>query len=462
MATGCGVIAIEAAARGHRVVATDLYESALALARWNAALNGIADIDFRQGHLFEPVRGERFALILTAPHYGRVYDQLRVETLLSGVPHIEDGGRLVLATQLEWEGSGPPHLCPAVLVPLCRREGLGAQLSPIDSPLKRQWFQRSTSLGGLPEVPSRARFLVELWRPGDGTVAVQMPAALPARDLIPLSRLTLARGPGAYAAVASAQDAQQLSELVAQLQAGSLTLSGPLPAALYDSCRFGDGTCLDRPGSRGAAAAILDVHGGVRPCAFGQAVAPADRTLADYQSALAARANEAAARRGCATCAAEPSCSRCLFPTPLDEAAYCDFIRAHTLGLARLRQLTRLLAALAARKEFGTTLRVKAGPSPHLLFARQRPSGAASSPYPSVAARWRSAHAWVVAVDDRHYLACPRESTLALTELDPFAAEIAELVGEHASQAELVAYTARIPLPPRMLSRALERLASGL
>src|SRR5690242_4349894 len=59
MGTGTGVLAVEAAARGHRVTATDLYEKTLDLARFNAQLNDIDSIDFRQGHLFEPARGEK-------------------------------------------------------------------------------------------------------------------------------------------------------------------------------------------------------------------------------------------------------------------------------------------------------------------------------------------------------------------------------------------------------------------
>src|SRR5262249_16811215 len=100
--TGCGIVAIEAAARGHSGVATHLFETALQVARFNARLNP-GGIDFRQGHLFEPVSDEKFDLILTAPHYGQIYDQLRCEVLRAGPRCLTATGKLVLATQLEWE-----------------------------------------------------------------------------------------------------------------------------------------------------------------------------------------------------------------------------------------------------------------------------------------------------------------------------------------------------------------------
>ena len=36
---------------------------------YNAALNGIANVEFRAGDLFEPVNGERFDLIVSQPPY---------------------------------------------------------------------------------------------------------------------------------------------------------------------------------------------------------------------------------------------------------------------------------------------------------------------------------------------------------------------------------------------------------
>ena len=68
LGTGCGIVALHLALRG-ATVATDLSERALRLARANARLNRVEGIDFRQGDLFAPVAGERFALIASNPPF---------------------------------------------------------------------------------------------------------------------------------------------------------------------------------------------------------------------------------------------------------------------------------------------------------------------------------------------------------------------------------------------------------
>src|SRR5438046_1475536 len=62
--TVCGIHAIRAARYARRVVATDLNPRALRFARFNAALNGVANIEFREGSLWEPVGDETFDLIV--------------------------------------------------------------------------------------------------------------------------------------------------------------------------------------------------------------------------------------------------------------------------------------------------------------------------------------------------------------------------------------------------------------
>jgi hypothetical protein len=69
LGTGCGIQALLAAKHSQRVVATDVNARALAFARFNAALNGIDVIEFRQGDLFEPVANERFGLVVANPPY---------------------------------------------------------------------------------------------------------------------------------------------------------------------------------------------------------------------------------------------------------------------------------------------------------------------------------------------------------------------------------------------------------
>ncbi|WP_449283312.1 class I SAM-dependent methyltransferase [Leucobacter sp.] len=69
LGTGCGVVAMHLALRG-RVIATDISERALMMARANARLNGVERrIEFRRGDLFAPVADERFDLILSNPPF---------------------------------------------------------------------------------------------------------------------------------------------------------------------------------------------------------------------------------------------------------------------------------------------------------------------------------------------------------------------------------------------------------
>ena len=69
LGTGCGVQALIAAGFSGRVIATDVNERALAMARLNALMNGIANVEFRRGDLFEPVADETFDLVVANPPF---------------------------------------------------------------------------------------------------------------------------------------------------------------------------------------------------------------------------------------------------------------------------------------------------------------------------------------------------------------------------------------------------------
>jgi HemK-related putative methylase len=72
MGTGSGIGAVFAARRGARVIAVDINPHAVRCARINALLNKVDDVvEVREGDLFEPVRGERFDLVLFNPPYYR-------------------------------------------------------------------------------------------------------------------------------------------------------------------------------------------------------------------------------------------------------------------------------------------------------------------------------------------------------------------------------------------------------
>ncbi|MGH7265367.1 MAG: HemK2/MTQ2 family protein methyltransferase [Candidatus Rokuibacteriota bacterium] len=66
--TGAGFVAVLAARRAKRVLATDVVPECLALAARNAALNGVAErVETRLGDCFDPVQGETFDLIVSGP-----------------------------------------------------------------------------------------------------------------------------------------------------------------------------------------------------------------------------------------------------------------------------------------------------------------------------------------------------------------------------------------------------------
>ncbi len=70
LGTGCGVQALHLASHSSRVLATDINQRALRMARFNAELNEVADrIEVRHGSFFEPVAGQRYDLIATNPPF---------------------------------------------------------------------------------------------------------------------------------------------------------------------------------------------------------------------------------------------------------------------------------------------------------------------------------------------------------------------------------------------------------
>jgi methylase of polypeptide subunit release factors len=69
LGTGSGYLALLAARHARRVLATDVNPRALNFAALNARLNGLTNVEFRQGSLFEPVADQRFDLIVANPPF---------------------------------------------------------------------------------------------------------------------------------------------------------------------------------------------------------------------------------------------------------------------------------------------------------------------------------------------------------------------------------------------------------
>lgn len=125
LGTGCGIVALHLSLRGS-VVATDISERALMLARANARLNRVDHaIEFRLGSLFEPVRGEDFHLILSNPPFvitpqyevaqeryeyrdaGFTGDQLAATVVQHAPGYLAPGGTLLCLGNWESEWGAP-------------------------------------------------------------------------------------------------------------------------------------------------------------------------------------------------------------------------------------------------------------------------------------------------------------------------------------------------------------------
>lgn len=102
LGTGSGIHALLAAGHAERVVAVDVNPRAVRLAALNARLNGIGNVETREGSWLEPVAGERFDLVVCNPPYVLSPDRDYLfrdggeglaERLVRALPgHLSDGG----------------------------------------------------------------------------------------------------------------------------------------------------------------------------------------------------------------------------------------------------------------------------------------------------------------------------------------------------------------------------------
>ncbi|HUT32668.1 MAG TPA: class I SAM-dependent methyltransferase [Planctomycetota bacterium] len=105
LGTGCGILAFLAAPHSDRVLAVDRNPRALALARFNARLNAMANVECLEGDLFGPAEGREFDLICSNPpfvvspeaHYiyrdsGRPLDEISRAIVRQAPRFLREGG----------------------------------------------------------------------------------------------------------------------------------------------------------------------------------------------------------------------------------------------------------------------------------------------------------------------------------------------------------------------------------
>lgn len=107
LCTGSGIQALRGAATAQQVVAVDINPRAAAMARLNAQLNGVGNVEVRVGNLYAPVAGESFDAIVANPpfvsspyatgpsyHSGGPTGDRVLRRILAGLRHhLRPGGR---------------------------------------------------------------------------------------------------------------------------------------------------------------------------------------------------------------------------------------------------------------------------------------------------------------------------------------------------------------------------------
>jgi len=115
LGTGCGAVALALASERPRwqVVATDACADALAIARANAAALGLGRVELRQGDWYQPLRGERFDLLVSNPPYVAQDDPaLETASLRHEPPRALTPGVDALECLRTLARGAPRHLAP--------------------------------------------------------------------------------------------------------------------------------------------------------------------------------------------------------------------------------------------------------------------------------------------------------------------------------------------------------------
>ncbi len=127
LGTGCGVQALQMARHASQVVAVDINPHAIALAEFNAALNGLTNIDIREGSWFGPVENERFDTIACNPPYvispdtsfvyrdgGLTRDNVSRMVIKESARHLADGGFATVLCNWIHDGDWAAALRPVI------------------------------------------------------------------------------------------------------------------------------------------------------------------------------------------------------------------------------------------------------------------------------------------------------------------------------------------------------------
>jgi methylase of polypeptide subunit release factors len=111
---GAGAMALVLSSQAGSVVATDINPRALVFGRINAAINGVENVEFREGDLYEPVKHDAFDLIVSQPPFipmpensapttylfgGIRGDELPLRVMAGAAPRLREGGRAVILIQ---------------------------------------------------------------------------------------------------------------------------------------------------------------------------------------------------------------------------------------------------------------------------------------------------------------------------------------------------------------------------
>lgn len=141
--TGTGIIALLMAIKARQVLGVDINPFAVELARENARINGIKNVEFQVSDLFEMVDGKFDVITFNAPYLPGEPEELIDLALVGG-----ETGREVLDRFI---GEVPRYLKPGGVVQIVQSSITGVE----------ETLEKLASAGLTPEVAARERYFFE-------------------------------------------------------------------------------------------------------------------------------------------------------------------------------------------------------------------------------------------------------------------------------------------------------------